>query len=49
MAQIIKLFLMSHHIPCIIRNNDAILFYKTVAKRHGMSLQKISKNLYKFA
>jgi soluble P-type ATPase len=39
MKTIIKLFAMSHKIPVAIRSNDAMVFYKQVAKIHGMRLQ----------
>ena len=39
MKTIIKLFAMSHHIPVIILNNDAMVFYKQVAKVNGYRLQ----------
>lgn len=34
----IKLFAMTHSIPVVIKNNDAMLFYKTVAKLIGRRL-----------
>lgn len=39
MKTLIKLFAMSHHIPVAIHNNDAMMFYKQVAKIHGMRLE----------
>lgn len=40
MKTIIKLFLMSHSIPVRIASNDSVRFYKTVAKLHGLSVEK---------
>lgn len=39
MKTIIKLFVMSHHIPVAIHTNDSMLFYKHVAKLHGMRVE----------
>lgn len=42
MKTLIKLFAMSHHIPVAIHSNDAMMFYKQVAKLHGMRLRRCS-------
>lgn len=34
----LKLFCMSHHIPVSVKSDDAIRFYRTVARIHGYSL-----------
>lgn len=38
MKVLIKLFLMSHHMPVVVKSNDAINYYRTVARMHGFSL-----------
>lgn len=38
MKTITKLFLMTHHIPAQIATPDALKFYRTVARNHGLSL-----------
>lgn len=40
MKLFIKLFLMTHYIPIPLHGNEAMLFYKTVAKLHGMSVRR---------
>lgn len=41
MKTIIKLFLMSHNIPVRLSTNDSVRFYKTVAKLHGMKVERM--------
>lgn len=38
MKTLIKLFLISHHLPIIISNQDALVYYRAVARLHGFSL-----------
>lgn len=33
-----KLFCMSHHIPVAVKSDNAMVFYRTVARIHGYSL-----------
>lgn len=35
-----KLFLMAHHCPVRIGTNDALTFYRTVARIHGYRLER---------
>lgn len=43
MKTVIKLFLVSHHIPVKVGNDDALFFYRTVARLHGFSLVRCGK------
>lgn len=38
MKTIVKLFLMTHHLPVTIGNQDAFEYYRAVARLHGYSL-----------
>lgn len=35
-----KLFLMVHHWPCAIGTEDALRFYRAVARLHGYRLER---------
>ena len=38
MKTMAKLFLIAHHVPVLIGTEEALLYYKTVARIHGFSL-----------
>ena len=47
MKTIIKLFLITHHLPVRIQTEDAMVYYRAMARLHGFSLVR-ARNFWTF-